>query len=104
MPAVPNANPSEAAVICIDVNPLNPPTGGANGHGSLAGFNNDDGTDFASLLFRAQFVPYFKDGDNEYRRPGGNIGTTATYTQYFEIDSTANGASTPPFSNEDPAP
>ncbi len=35
-------------------------------------------------------------GDNG----GGPIGTSATYTQYFQVNSTANGASTPPFSNE----
>ena len=160
-----NANLSEAAVIYIDANPLNPPNGGTNANGSLSGFNYD-GTDFASLPFRAQFVTYFKDGYNEYRNSNGsggwgnqtsnygsyasnsmngntrefampwaaitgggipssflffgyltssggyvygqvpndnggaNIGTSATYTQYFEVDSTANGASTPPFSNE----
>ncbi len=34
--------------------------------------------------------------------PGAFIGTSATYTQYFAIASTANGGSTPPFSNEQP--
>ena len=34
--------------------------------------------------------------------PGGAIGTSATYTQYFSISSTGNGASTPPFSNQQP--
>jgi len=159
-----NATLSEAAVIYIDANPLEPPTGGTNANGSLAGFNYD-GTDFASLPFRAQFVTYFKDDYNEYRNSngsggwgnqtsnygtyaengngnvrefaipwaaitgggipssflffgyltsgggyvygqvptdnaGGNIGTSATYTQYYAIASTANGASTPPFSVE----
>ncbi|MGA2136986.1 MAG: alpha-amylase family glycosyl hydrolase [Bryobacteraceae bacterium] len=159
-----NANLSEAAVIYIDSNPLNPPGSGTNANGSLAGFNYD-GTDFASLPFRAQFVTYFKDGYNEYRNSNGsggwgnqtsnygtyadnsngnvrefaipwsaitgggipssflffgyltsstgyvygqvpndnggaNIGTSATYTQYFAVNSTANGASTPPFSTE----
>lgn len=159
-----NATLSEAAVVYIDANPINPPNGGANANGSLAGFNYD-GTDFASLPFRAQFVTYFKDGYNEYRNANGSggwgnqtsyygayasngsgsvrefaipwsavtgggipssflffgyltssggyvygqvptdnggafIGTSATYTQYFEVNSTANGASTPPFSIE----
>jgi len=31
---------------------------------------------------------------------GGQVGTSATYTQYYEVNSTANGASTPPFSIE----
>jgi glycosidase len=35
--------------------------------------------------------------------PGQFIGTSATYTQYFAIDNTGNGTSTPPFSNEQPA-
>jgi len=29
---------------------------------------------------------------------GGNVGTSAAYTQYFVVNSTANGSSTPPFS------
>ncbi len=35
--------------------------------------------------------------------PGAFIGTSAVYTQYFSVLSTANGSSTPPFSNEQPA-
>jgi glycosidase len=31
---------------------------------------------------------------------GGQIGASATYTQYYVVNSTANGASTPPFSIE----
>ncbi len=31
---------------------------------------------------------------------GGQVGLSATYTQYFVVNSTANGASTPPFSIE----
>jgi Alpha amylase, catalytic domain len=30
--------------------------------------------------------------------PGGTVGTSAVYTQYFVVNSTANGSSTPPFS------
>jgi CSLREA domain-containing protein len=30
--------------------------------------------------------------------PGGNIGTSATYTRYYEVTNTRNGASTRPFS------
>jgi glycosidase len=158
-----NANLSEGAVIYIDANPVNPPNGGTNADGNLAGFNYD-GEEVASLPFRAQFVTYFKDGYNEYRKSDGNgnwtgqtsyygayasngngnvrefaipwsaisgglpssflflglltssggyvygqvpndnggafIGTSATYTQYFVVNSTANGSSTPPFSIE----
>lgn len=35
--------------------------------------------------------------------PGQTIGTSATYTQYYAVASTANGSSTPPFSNEQPS-
>jgi len=158
-----NANLSEAAVIYIDANPINPPNGGTNANGSLTGFNYD-GEEIASLPFRAQFVTYFKDGYNEYRKSDGNggwgnstsnygkyasngssntrefaipwsavsgglpssflffglltssggyvygqvpndngggpVGTNAAYTQYFAVNSTVNGSSTPPFSIE----
>ena len=160
--AIVNANLNEGAVIYIDVNPLNPPGGGTNANGNLSGFNYD-GEEVASLPFRAQFVTYFKDGYNEYRKSDGNgnwgsavspygnyassanvreftipwqaitgngmpssflflglltsstgsvygqvpndntggfIGTSATYAQYFLVNSTANGSSTAPFSTE----
>lgn len=35
--------------------------------------------------------------------PGQVIGTSATYTQYYNISNTGNGTSTPPFSDEEPA-
>jgi glycosidase len=158
--AIANANPSEAAVLYIDANPVNPPSGGTSANGNLAGFNYD-GEEIAALPFRAQFVAYFKDGYNEYRNsdgsgnwtnrvsnygtyasvasvrefaipwqaitgggmpssflflglltsstgfvygqapndnPGGSVGALAAYTQYFVVNSTANGASTSPFS------
>lgn len=160
-----NANLSEGAVIYIDANPVNPPNGGTNANGNLTGFNYD-GEKIATLPFRAQFVTYFKDGYNEYKKSdgngnwtnqpssygtyasnasndntrefaipwsaitgggmpssflflglltssggyvygqapndngGGQVGTSATYTQYYVVNSTANGASTPPFSIE----
>ncbi len=34
---------------------------------------------------------------------GGNIGTSASATQYYAIVNTGNNTSTPPFSNEQPA-
>ncbi len=34
---------------------------------------------------------------------GGFVGTSASATQYYAIDNTGNGTSTPPFSNEQPA-
>ncbi|HEX4749548.1 MAG TPA: alpha-amylase family glycosyl hydrolase [Bryobacteraceae bacterium] len=35
--------------------------------------------------------------------PGTTIGASATYTQYYSVTNTGNGASTPPFSNEQPS-
>ena len=42
-------------------------------------------------------------GEAPSDNPGTVIGTSATYTQYFAVTSTANGSSTPPFSNEQPS-
>ena len=158
--AIANANPGEAAVVYVGANLANPPTGGTNANGNLAGFTYD-GERIATLPFRAQFVTYFKDGYNEYRssdgngnwtnpvssygtyasagaarefaipwqaitgggiprsflflglltsgtgfvygqapndNAGGNVGTSAVYTQYFVVNSTANGSGTLPFS------
>jgi glycosidase len=151
-----NAKLSDAAIIYIDANPLNPPHSGISANGSLAGFKYDS-DEIAALPFRAQFVTYFKDGYNEYRNsdgsgnwtnrisnygtcasignarefaipwsaitggampssflflgfltsstghvygqvPNGNGGASAVYTQYFVVNSTADGSSTPPFS------
>lgn len=157
-----NANLSEGAVLYIEANPINPPNGGTSANGNLTGFNYD-GEEVGTLPFRAQFVTYFKDGYNEYRKPDGNgnwtnavssygtyasngevrefaipwsaitgggipssflflglltsstgsvygqvpnnnggglIGTSAAYTQYFVVNRTAHGSSTPPFSIE----
>ena len=158
--AIANANPAEGAVLYLSANPPNPPGSGTNANGNLGGFNYD-GEKLANLPFRAQFVTYFKNGYNEYRKsdgngnwtnqvanygtyasmgaarefaipwqaitgggvpssfvflglvtssggyvygqtpngnPGGNIGTAASYTQYFAVGSTVNSSSTPPFS------
>ena len=165
-----NANLSEAAVIYVAGNPQTPPTCCSNADGNLVGFNYD-GTDFASLPFRAKFVTYVKTNYREYRNSDGNggwtaptafygqyadnsmnqntremaipwnaitggggipatfvffgyltssggyiygqvptdnniggvVGTSATATQYYAIVNTANGTSTAPFSNEQPA-
>ena len=76
-----NANLSEAAVIYIDANPVNPPNGGTNANGNLTGFNYD-GEEIATLPFRAQFVTYFKDGYNEYRNSDGNGNWTNPVSNY----------------------
>jgi hypothetical protein len=41
-------------------------------------------------------------GEAPSDNPGTVIGTSATYTQYFAVVNTGNGASTPPFSLEQP--
>src|ERR1700746_892141 len=71
--AITNANLSEGAVIYLSSNPQTPPLGGGNANGSTQGFNYD-GTDFAQLPFRANFVTYFRDGYREYRHSDGNNG------------------------------
>jgi len=65
-----NANISESAVIYVAGNPQNPPTCCSNADGNLTGFNYD-GTDFASLPFRAKFVTYAKTDYREYRNSDG---------------------------------
>ena len=79
--AIANANPSEGAVIYIDANPVNPPNGGTNANGNLAGFTYD-GEEIATLPFRAQFVTYFKNGYNEYRNSDGNGDWTNPVSNY----------------------
>lgn len=77
--AIANANPSEAAVVYIDANPVNPPNGGTNASGNLTGFQYD-GEEIATP-FRAQFVTYFKSY-NEYRNSDGNGNWTNPVSNY----------------------
>ncbi|NTU64517.1 MAG: hypothetical protein HGB05_14240, partial [Chloroflexi bacterium] len=65
-----NANVSEGVVLYIDKDPVVPANGGSNANGNLTGFNYD-GTNFAALPFRADFVVYFKNGYREYRTADG---------------------------------
>jgi glycosidase len=76
-----NANVSEAAVIYVAGNPQNPPTCCGNADGNLTGFNYD-GTDFASLPFRAKFVTYAKTDYREYRNSDGAGGWTSPVSYY----------------------
>src|SRR6267154_2761153 len=76
-----NANVSEAAVIYVAGNPQNPPTCCSNADGNLTGFNYD-GTDFASLPFRAKFVTYAKTDYREYRNSDGVGGWTSPVSYY----------------------
>lgn len=85
-----NANLSEGAVVYIDANPVNPPNGGTNANGNLTGFNYD-GEEIANLPFRAQFVTYFKDGYNEYRKSDGNGNWTNSVAYYGPYASNGNG-------------
>jgi len=65
------ANVNEAAVIYVDGNPIAPINGGTNADGTLVG-QNYDGTSFAALQFRADYVSYFKEGYQEYRTADGS--------------------------------
>lgn len=88
--AIANANASEAAVLYIDANPVNPPNSGTNANGNLSGFNYDQ-EEVATLPFRAQFVTYFKNGYNEYRTSDGYGNWTnpvSGYGVYASIGST----------------
>src|SRR5579862_1304241 len=85
-----NANLSEAAVIYIDANPVNPPNGGTNANGNLTGFNYD-GEEIASLPFRAQFVAYLKNGYNEYRTANGSGSWSSQVSNVLTFASNSNG-------------
>jgi len=82
--AVANANLSEGAIVYVSTDPNAT-------NGSTAGMDYD-GTNFASLPFKAQFVTYFKDGYREYRRADGNGGWTAPTSNYGAYASSANGS------------
>jgi hypothetical protein len=84
-----SANLSEGAVIYVNGNPQNPPACCTNADGDLTGFNYD-GTNFASLPFRAKFVTYFKTGYREYRNSDGGGSWTSATSNY---GSYADGSS-----------
>jgi len=78
------SNVTEGAVIYIDANPLALINGGTNANGSLVG-QPYDGTNFAALQFRADFVTYFKNSYREYRNAdgiGGWSGATTSFGTY----------------------
>ena len=89
-----NANLGEAAVIYIAGNPQNPPTCCSNADGNLTGFNNYDGTDFASLPFRAKFVTYVKTDYREYRNSDGGGGWTSPVSYYGSYADNGNNQNT----------
>lgn len=64
------SNFNEAAVIYIDHNPVIPVNGGTNADGSNQGLYTYD-RNHMMLPMRADFVLYFKNGYNEYRRMDG---------------------------------
>lgn len=88
-----NANLSEGAVIYVAGNPQNPPTCCSNSDGNLTGFNYD-GTDFASLPFRAKFVTYVKTNYREYRNADGNGGWTSPVSYYGSYADSSNNQNT----------
>ncbi|HEV2395335.1 MAG TPA: alpha-amylase family glycosyl hydrolase [Candidatus Sulfotelmatobacter sp.] len=88
-----NANLSEGAVIYVAANPQNPPTCCSNSDGNLTGFNYD-GTDFASLPFRAKFVTYVKTNYREYRNADGSGGWTSPVSYYGSYADNGNNQNT----------
>jgi hypothetical protein len=64
------SNFNEAAVIYIDHDPIVPVNGGSNANGSNQGLYTYD-RNHMMLPMRADFVLYFKNGYNEYRRRDG---------------------------------
>lgn len=64
------SNFNEAAVLYLDYNPVIPVNGGTNASGSNQGLYTYD-RNHMMLPFRADFVLYFKNGYNEYRRADG---------------------------------
>ena len=88
-----NANLSEGAVIYVAGNPQNPPTCCSNSDGNLTGFNYD-GTDFASLPFRAKFVTYVKTDYREYRNADGSGGWTSPVSYYGSYADNGNNQNT----------
>jgi Secretion system C-terminal sorting domain len=64
------SNFNEAAVLYLDYNPIRPVNGGTNANGSVQGLYTYD-RNHMMLPFRGDFVLYFKNGYNEYRRADG---------------------------------
>ncbi|MEY3445086.1 MAG: hypothetical protein RLZZ519_3367, partial [Bacteroidota bacterium] len=75
------SNFNEAAVIYIDHNPVIPVNGGTNANGSNQGLYTYD-RNHMMLPMRADFVLYWKNGYNEYRRMdgAGYWGTSTAFT------------------------
>ena len=92
-----NANVNEGVVVYIDTNPVVPANGGSNAAGNVTG-QNYDGTNFAALPFRADFVAYFKTGYREYRTAdgaGGWSGPTAGFGTYADDSATTRELAIP---------
>jgi hypothetical protein len=81
-----NANVDQAAVIYLDLAPIQPVNGGNNSNGTLVGFNYD-GVNFAELPFRANAVLYVKNDYREFRLFNGSNGwsvPTSSFGNYVD--------------------
>lgn len=76
-----SAAKGEAMVIYLDKDVLTPINGGGNSNGTNVG-QNYDGTSFAELPFRADFVCYVKDSYREYRTADGSNSWSAQTTGF----------------------
>ncbi|HRG57489.1 MAG TPA: T9SS type A sorting domain-containing protein [Bacteroidia bacterium] len=72
-----NANQTEAVSIYLDVDPIVPVNGGANGNGTLVGLNYDGFTTRPNLPFRADVCIYIHNGSREILRRDGANGWTS---------------------------
>jgi hypothetical protein len=75
-----------------NVRELSIPWSAITGGGRPAAFN------FLAYATSGAPTPGFVYGQVPTENAGGNIGTSATYRQYYKISSTADGSSTKPFS------
>ena len=71
------SNYNEAGVLYLDYNPVIPVNGGSNADGTNQGLYTYD-RNHTLLPFRGDFVLYFKNGYNEYRRADGAGSGAAT--------------------------
>jgi len=85
-----SANVAEAMVMYLDKDVLTPINGGSNSNGTTVG-QSYDGTSFAELPFRADFVTYIKNSYREYRTAdGSNSWSSATSAYGTYSDNASN--------------
>lgn len=84
---VSGANLAEGYVLYLDKDPQVPVDGGSNSNGTIIG-QAYDGTNFASLPFRADLVMYVKTGYREYRTATGSNTWSSATTSFGDYAAT----------------